>query len=816
MKQLLLTAIITLAAAAPASASFDADLDGTLFTIDTVYCHTVGPGVTQSHLLLTAPGRSANVYTSTLSRKAGATAGTVEPRVIIGRDKAQTGEALSSMASRHDAQGDWRYLTGINGDFFITSSFASQHEFGTAILGYPNMSCAIDGELAAPDMIDIVSRENALIITSDNWFIDATDLKYRLLNNDGSTVVDATAVNYPRRDNEMVIYNRYMGANTATQPNGRELVLRMAEDAQWRINKSVKFTVESDWAQTGNSAIPADGIVISCGPGYSNEYIDGLRKGDIVKLKIVCSLPAHEAVKPDIRHIIGGDVRILNRGEITREAIRWINTPGSRYQRSVVGFSEDRDMMVFAAVDGTGLTYYECAGLLKALGCYDGLDFDGGGSTAIWSKAFGIYNQPRDGSERAIGNALYFTLKAPADNAVASIGFADYAVTLPKFGSYTPVIYGYNRYGQLVDTDVKDFILSAPAELGTADGQTLMASGSGCHALTVTKDGMSATVAVTVDDAFPATARYNALLVDNYHPVVIPIYANVKGTEMPVDASAFTWTSDNEAVAAVDDRGCIHGVADGTAKVTGSRGDISFSIDVTVQCPRAAVESLLYDLDASKWRTSGSACTVTSFEVAEKPAFSIAYTTKNGPSRKITLRRTGAIYSIPDAIEVAFNPGDADVQSVTLTLAANGKRPVSVRREVKAGEENVLRFDISEFDDPADPGIFPISFQTVAFELGTAIGSYKFDVDRLDAIYSSYVNGVESITVDHGTALRATLTGDMVVIPFEATCIEIHDLQGRTVASAANTASVQAPAAGLYIVTASDGTRTMSCKLIVH
>lgn len=816
MKQLLLTSVLTLAAAIPASASFDADLDGTAFTIDTVYCHVVGPGVTQSKLHLTATGRSVMVYTSTMSRKAGATAGTVEPRVIIGKDKAQTGEALSSMAARHDSQGDWRYLTGINGDFFITSSFASQHEFGNAILGYPNMSCAIDGELAAPDMIDIVSRENALIITDDSWFIDATDLKYRLLNNDGSTVVDATAVNYPRRDNEMVIYNPYMGANTATQTNGRELVLRLAEGAQWRINKSVKFIVESDWAQTGNSAIPTDGIVISCGPGYANEFIDGLRKGDVVKMKIVCSLPAHEAVRPDIRHIIGGDVRILNQGEITREAIRWINTPGSRYQRSVVGFSEDRDMMVFAAVDGAGLTYYECAALLKALGCYDGLDFDGGGSTAIWSKAFGIYNQPRDGSERAIGNALYFTLQAPADNTVASIGFADYAVTLPKFGSYTPVIYGYNQYGQLVDTDVKDFTLSAPEELGTADGQTLMASGSGCHALTVTKDGMTATVAVTVDDAFPATARYNALLVDNYHPVLIPIYANVKGTEMPVAPSAFTWTSDNEAVATVDAQGYIHGVADGTATVSGSRGDISFSIDVTVQCPRAAVESLLYDLDASAWKTSASACTVTSFAVAENPVFSLEYTTKNGPSRKITLRRAQAIYSIPDAIEVAFNPGETDMQSVSLSLTPNGKRPISVRHEVTAGQDNVLRFDISEFDDPADPGIYPISLQSVAFEFGTATGTFKFDVDRFGAVYDSFTHGVESVVADSHAQLRATVTGNQVVIPFEAASIEIRDLQGRTVASAANTASVEAPAAGLYIVTATDGTRSMSCKLVVR
>ena len=383
MKQLLLLSALGTLSLLPAQA-FEADLDGTKFNIDTVYCQVVGPGITRSHLTLSASGRSFSVYTSTMRRSDGAEAGVVEPRVIIGKDQCRTAESLTSMAKRHTG-GDTQYLTGINGDFFITSSFASQHEFGNNILGYPNMSCVIDGKIAAPDMIDITSRENALIITNDSWYIDATDLRYRLLNNDGSIKVDATAVNYPRRDGEMVVYNSYMGSTTNTAGNGRELVLKLAEGAKWQSNKSTKFVVDADWKSGGNSTIPADGMVISCGPNYKNAFIDGLKKGDEVKLKIVLGLPAHDALKPDVKQVIGGDVRILNKGEITRNAIRWINTPNAKYHRSLVGFSEDRDMMIFAAVDGSGLTYYESAALMKALGCYDALDFDGGGSTVIWS-----------------------------------------------------------------------------------------------------------------------------------------------------------------------------------------------------------------------------------------------------------------------------------------------------------------------------------------------------------------------------------------------------------------------------------------------
>ena len=63
-------------------------------------------------------------------------------------------------------------------------------------------------------MIDIVSRENALIIGPEGMWIDATDLTYKVLNNDGSRQAKAQAVNYPRRDNEMMVYNSYNGAST--------------------------------------------------------------------------------------------------------------------------------------------------------------------------------------------------------------------------------------------------------------------------------------------------------------------------------------------------------------------------------------------------------------------------------------------------------------------------------------------------------------------------------------------------------------------------------------------------------------------------
>lgn len=795
MKQLFLLSALTLTLLQ--AQAFEADLDGTKFNIDTVYCQVVGPGITRSHLSLTASGRSFSVYTSTMRRSDGAEAGVVEPRVIIGKDRCLTAESLTSMAKRHTG-GDTQYLTGINGDFFITSSFASQHEFGNSILGYPNMACVIDGKIAAPDMIDIVSRENALVIGSEGWWIDATDFRYRVLSNDGEIKVDATAVNYPRRDEEMVVYNSYMGESTNTAGHGRELVLRMAEGAEWHINKTTKFIVDGEWIQGGDTPIPADGIVISCGPKYHNDFIDGLKKGDPVKLKIVMSLPAHDALKPDVKQLIGGDVRILNQGNITREAIRWINSPGSRYQRSLVGFSEDRDMMIFAAVDGTGLTYYESAALMKALGCYDALDLDGGGSTAIWSEKFGIYNSPRDGSERAIGNALYFTLKAPVDNEVASIRFADHRAILPRFASYSPVIFGYNKYGQLVDADVKDFTLDAPEGLGSVDGTTLLASGDGMHALKAHKGSMEATLVVSIDDSFPAKLRHEALLINTVTPVPLELVARVGTKDMPVAPQAFTWESADPSVAYVNENCNLVGVTDGQTTVTGTCGDNTVTMTVTVEDPETMYRSLL--IPEASWTGSGTGTKPVKLEVKDDGTIEYDYNVTSTRGTKVALKSSIRLYSRPDQISVAYEMPDVEVTKIQANIAPTGIRAVTL----EADETGTFDLSLESMGCPDNQSVYPLTFQSITFNITASTGAHHLSLPSLNAIYLDYdAKGIADVSVDNASSLNYAICGLDINVFNCASTVRLYTLTGRCVAQGLG--KVSAPCAGLYLLRTDNG-----------
>ena len=173
-------------------------------------------------------------------------------------------------------------------------------------------------------------------------------------------------------------------------------------------------------------------------------------------------------------------------------------------------------MLVICAIDGRstisgGTTYPQGADLMRSYGCYDALDFDGGGSTLMWDAMEGTINRPCVSPERAVGNGIFAVLHAPDDEEVAEIRFADYAVRMPRYGSYRPVFYGYNKYGKLIDMDVEGVTLSCDGALGeiVADGSTLYATGSGSHVLTASLGAVKAevTVAIVAADDVKAASR---------------------------------------------------------------------------------------------------------------------------------------------------------------------------------------------------------------------------------------------------------------------------------------------------------------------
>lgn len=79
--------------------------------------------------------------------------------------------------------------------------------------------------------------------------------------------------------------------------------------------------------------------------------------------------------------------------------------------RTAIGLREDGSV-VLVTVDGrragaSGFTLPELAAFLRALGCVDALNLDGGGSTTCWVRGEGVVNQPSDlTGERPVANGI--------------------------------------------------------------------------------------------------------------------------------------------------------------------------------------------------------------------------------------------------------------------------------------------------------------------------------------------------------------------------------------------------------------------------
>ena len=117
-----------------------------------------------------------------------------------------------------------------------------------------------------------------------------------------------------------------------------------------------------------------------------------------------------------ISNAVGGFYRILENGEL---APRALDSNARRHPRSAAGISPDGRYLYLLVIDGrrlgsVGGTEAETALLLRSLGASEGINFDGGGSTALALRYAGgkvrVVNTPVHGNipgrERAVAGCL--------------------------------------------------------------------------------------------------------------------------------------------------------------------------------------------------------------------------------------------------------------------------------------------------------------------------------------------------------------------------------------------------------------------------
>jgi exopolysaccharide biosynthesis protein len=119
--------------------------------------------------------------------------------------------------------------------------------------------------------------------------------------------------------------------------------------------------------------------------------------------------------------IIGGWPRILRDGvSIAADAATLEGTISRnaemRHPRTAVGFSRDSSTLYIFTVDGrsptsVGMTLVELADVMRRLGAWQAMNFDGGGSTTMVVKDV-VVNAPSDPTgPRPVSDALLVTIR---------------------------------------------------------------------------------------------------------------------------------------------------------------------------------------------------------------------------------------------------------------------------------------------------------------------------------------------------------------------------------------------------------------------
>ena len=724
-------------------------LQGVEYTVDTLQHYNAGPGTVYTSLNLKSESKNLNVFVLEMEMKGH---DNVEYRMEIGNDTTLTTEQISSIAKRKSNE-NTHYFAAVNADFYITSSYVPEYA------GQPHMDCIMNGEIAGTGYLAAADYGHFFMDYNKNMWCDNPTQSFILTLPDGSDIT-LPRINQDIYDNETVLFNSKYGRQTRVS-GCTDVRVRLADGESWGINRPVKLIVTAEPSTAGNTPITQNEVVISAKGAEQEAKLATLKVGDELTLNCNISLQDYK-ISPDIKECSGGDVVILKRGEVVYEAIRFINGRDSNNPRTMFGYNEDRSKMVWCVVDGrgvsTGCTYPEGADLMKAFGCYDAVNVDGGGSSGMYLEPFGIVNHPSDGKERAVSNGIFAVLNAPTDNNIAEIRFADWIVKMPKYGNYTPVIYGYNKYGLLIDTDVKDFVLSCSNELGEIiNNNTLFATGENSHILTATYGNITTSVPVTISGGVPSF-RLDSVIVNSFYDYKMEVIATVAGKQMPLDNIALSWSVDDNSIASINENGVIHGIKNGITQVYGTVDDITDTILVKVEIPQVRYHDAENNIDISTWKMTKSGIKNNSISALGETGLALDYTISSSRNPYAKISKVLPLWSRPDSIELQLNPGDATIKQITLQMTpSQGAKAVNltITPTITANTINRIQIPVSDIADITDAGIYPLTINAITIYPGDAVNTVShIELPHIYGVHTVVVPdaGVEDVIIDSSTS----------------------------------------------------------------
>ena len=665
----------------------------------------------------------------------------VQVQQVLGKSKVTGCEIPSSMAKRSTTDTEI-YFGGVNGDFF-----AYEAPVGTTIIN--NQFALTPAGAGGGRRHGGIDADGRGVTAYTHTYSMKVTMPY-------DTTLVIHHVNDYRDENQLVLFNHHLGANTGSNAYGTEVKIQLLEGETWKTTGTMKAKVLDKQDNVGSMSLAADYAVLS-GHGSMQKELNKLNIGDEITLTFEMRLD-DELV--NVAQLIGGDhygAMILDDGKVAQSGF-W----NELHPRTGFGVSQTRDTVFMIVVDGRGVsagcTTKVMAEILKHHGAWNAVNWDGGGSSCMYIRPFDQMNNGSDGKERAVTNAMFAVAHVPeVDNTVVTIAPYMPNYYLPRYGVAAPQFLGYNKYGVLVNTNVPDVKLSCAPEVGEilADGRFL-ASGEKGGKLVATWGGITAEMDVRISATAPIAIRIDTVLCGP-QPYKVEVEGTVGNNTVEILSSALTWTSADPSIATVDEEGCVMGVSNGIVVVTGKLGTFTDQIVIKVEMPES--NPLVWDdfRNVESWAVKGSP---TSFKpylsVSEDPnaPVNLMFTYGSGRNPFVQLSKDSLLFSVPEKIRVPMTT-NATFEKVIIMIRANNSNTTEqiTFLNPKVGEENVFEIDVKErFGD--DMAIHPLHFLSLKMvpTSATPKGECYVTLPGIIEVFSDLTTDIENTTSSQSTS----------------------------------------------------------------
>ena len=777
-------------------------LNGVSFTVDTTAVYPIGPSTKYIAMTFTrADGKVLHVYQTLVDR----TNKYISFEAAVGRDSILGGECISTVAKRHSSEG--RHLfAGHNGDFYVTQGD----------VGLPTAACVCDNQLAYTP-----NNDRPVAAYAEDGTPFAGQFRFNGTATHKGDTLNINHVNYNRRENELVLYNNLQGKYTRVNEYGVEVVVVLAEGESWGMNREIKVVATEYRAYQVGAAIPQNGAVLS-GHGTMAKALESIAVGDTITLALNTTM---DDAPIAIANCVGGDPRalMLKDGKVETNEI-W----DELHPRTGWGFSQTGDSIIYCIVDGRG-TSMGCntkalAEIMQSAGAYTAINLDGGGSSSMYIDPFGPMNTCSDGNERAVSNGMFVVNNAPVDNTIAAISANVGHVKLPRYGTYSPLVFGYNQYGALINTDVRGFELSCDPSLGHIEDGLFVASGAESGYLKITYNGATTSIRIIKSNDVPIAIRLDSVIIDNKFEYPIEVQAKIGVNTQIVQPKALAWTIDNPTICSIED-GVLRGLTNGKTFVVGQLGDFRDTLRVIVEISKEKLNTMfLKEDEIAKWviKSSSKSWNAKLLPSTSESDAKLVFTYSTARAPYIQLVSNMRLYSIPKKIAFTFNPNKAKFDGVEISVKGNNIRVVSAEYlNIEQNKYQTLLVNLQDILDNADDiAIYPLSLTSIRFNINTSIEKIEhvIDIKSLQLIYGEdFIVEIEDIIRANQLMVYPNPASDYIVVEgAEGDVVHVYDLEGRvvkecTMHNAKCTIDASILSAGTYIVKSGSA----SCKVII-